>query len=389
MFTILVTDWTVANICDGFTFDQAEGKGLYGLGGRLTIQPEYQRNYIYDKGGKDVAVIRSLLKGYPIGLLYFVKTGDDKYEVLDGQQRITSFGRFVNTTYPFGIEDNEGNYRYFNSLNKEDQEKILNTPLTIYVCEGTSSEIDEWFQTVNIAGVPLNEQERLNASYHGSFVTLARKEYSNSNNTNMNKWLTYIKGDPRRQDVLATALNWVSHGNVQEYMGKHRNDTDINELKTYFDSVIEWVNKLFDYTGAEMRGLPWGDYYEKYHSNAYNHDDFNTRISELLADSYVTNKKGIFEYVLGGETKPQLLQVRYFEESVKRSKYEQQTNDAKVLGISNCPLCAVGTNSNKTKIWPYKDMDADHVSAWSKGGATTIANCEMLCKIHNASKGNK
>lgn len=389
MKTELKTDWTVADICDGFIFDKTEGKGLYGLGGCLTIQPEYQRNYIYDKGGKDVAVVRSLLRGYPLGLLYFVKTGEDKYEVLDGQQRITSFGRFVNTTYPFGIEDEQGNYRYFDSLNKEDQEKILNTRLTIYICEGTAAEIDEWFQTVNIAGVPLNEQERLNASYHGSFVTMARKVFSNSNNSNMNKWLTYIKGDPKRQDVLATALDWVSHGNVQEYLSLHRNDTDINGIQTYFDTVIEWVDSTFEHTGSEVRGLPWGEYYDKYHLNAYNHDEINERVNQLLADPYVTYKKGIFEYVLGGERETQLLQIRFFDESTKRTKYAQQTADAKSGGVSNCPLCAIGNNANKTKIWAYKDMDADHVTAWSNGGSTDISNCEMLCRMHNLSKGNK
>jgi len=223
MKTTLVTDWTVGDICKGFTFSKAEGKGLFGLNGKLTIQPEYQRNYIYDKGGKDEEVIRSLMEGYPLGLLYFVKTDEDKYEVLDGQQRITSFGRFVNTTYPFSVPDDDGNPRYFDSLDEDIQKKILETKLTVYVCEGNASEIDKWFKTINIAGVPLNNQERLNASYYGSFVTEARKVFSNSQNANMNKWLTYIKGDPRRQEVLEVALEWVSKGNIQEYMSKTLN----------------------------------------------------------------------------------------------------------------------------------------------------------------------
>ena len=203
----LITTWTVKDLCAGFAFDKNEGKGLYGLNGKLIIQPEYQRNYIYDKGGKDVEVIRSLLKGYPLGLIYFVKNSDGKYEVLDGQQRITSFGRFVNSTYPFAVPDENDNPRYFDSLNPEEQEKILNTELTIYVCEGTSQEIQEWFEKINIAGEKLTPQELRNAAYHGPFVTLARKVYSNSSNANMNKWLTYIKGDPKRQEVLEKAHN--------------------------------------------------------------------------------------------------------------------------------------------------------------------------------------
>ena len=389
MKTTLRTDWTVGDVCEGFTYDKNEGKGLYGLNGKLTIQPEYQRNYIYDKGGKDVEVIRSLLRGYPIGLLYFVKVGEDKYEVLDGQQRITSFGRFVNTTYPFSVEDSQGNPRYFDSLSKDEQDKIINTSLTIYICEGTAQEIDEWFKTINIVGVPLNDQERLNASYHGPFVNLARKEFSNSNNANMNKWLTYIKGDPKRQEVLATALDWVSKHHVADYMSTHRNDTNIEEVKNYFTSVIDWISNLFDYTEKEVRGLPWGDFYEKYHNNSYDKKEINREVSVLMQDYHVQDKKNIFEYLLGNKEHPELLNVRYFDENIKKTKYNSQTSFATSMGISNCPVCAAGNNSNKTRIWKYEEMDADHVTAWSKGGATNISNCEMLCKSHNRAKGNR
>ena len=389
MKTTLTTDWTIKDICEGFAFSKSEGKGLFGLNGKLTIQPEYQRNYIYDKNGKDVAVIESLLKGYPIGLIYFVKTNEDKYEVLDGQQRITSIGRFVNTTYPFSVPDSAGNPRYFDSLAPEEQERILSTKLTIYICEGTASEIDEWFQTVNIAGVPLNNQERLNASYHGPFVTLARKEFSNSLNSNMMKWLTYIKGDPKRQEVLEAALEWVSRGNICDYMSKHRMDTSISELKDYFDSVIDWIGSIFDYTGKEVRGLPWGEYYEKYHQNPYNKPNITLQVAQFMSDPYIHNKKGIFEYILGGCTDTKLLEIRMFDDSTKRTKYQQQTTDAKAKGISNCPLCAVGHSATATKIWKMEEMDADHVDAWANGGSTDISNCQMLCKTHNQSKGNK
>lgn len=389
MKTTLITDWTVEDICKGFVFSKSEGKGLFGLDGKLTIQPEYQRNYIYDKGGKDVAVIESLLKGYPIGLIYFVKTEDGRYEVLDGQQRITSFGRFVNNTYRFSVPDEDGNPRYFDSLNTDEQEMILKTKLTIYVCEGSSTDIEKWFQTINIAGVPLNNQELLNASYYGPFVTAARRVFSNSGNSQMHKWQTYINGDPKRQQILEAALDWVSNGNIKEYMSEHRADTSIDELVNHFDDVINWIDSLFDYTDKEVRGLPWGKYYKKYHNTPYNRDELNKKVEELMAAPYVHNKKGIFEYVLGGYKEPKLLEIRLFEDSVKRSRYEMQTKKAKEEGKSNCPLCAAGTNNNSTKIWAYKEMDADHVTAWSNGGKTDIDNCEMLCRIHNQSKGNK
>lgn len=387
--TTLTTDWTVEDICKGFVFSKAEGKGLFGLNGKLTIQPEYQRNYIYDKGGKDVAVIDSLLKGYPIGLIYFVKTDEDKYEVLDGQQRITSIGRFVNNTYRFSVPDQEGNPRYFDSLNDDEQKKLLNTHLTIYVCEGPSSDIEKWFQRINVVGIPLNEQELLNASYYGPFVTAARKIFSNSNNPNMNKWQTYIKGDPKRQQILEAALDWVSDGDIKGYMAEHRPNDDVRELRNHFDAVIDWIDSLFDYTDKEIKGLEWGKLYKKYHNTPYKREDLNKKVEELMGDPFVHNKKGIFEFVLGGCQDHKLLEIRLFEDSVKRSKYEQQTKEARETGKSNCPMCALGTNNNSNRIWSFKDMDADHVTAWSNGGKTDISNCEMLCSTHNKAKGNK
>lgn len=388
MKTTLHTDWTVADICEGFLFSKSEGKGLFGLNGQLVIQPEYQRNYIYDKGGRDVAVVKSLLKGYPLGLIYFVKTKTG-YEVLDGQQRITSFARFVTDQYRFALPDDAGNPRYFKSLSDEEQEKILNTPLTIYVCEGSAKDIEEWFQTINIAGLPLTEQELLNAAYHGEFVNLARKVFANTNNPNMQKWQAYINGDPKRQQVLEAALDWVSNGHIREYMNEHRQDQNIDQLVNHFDSVIDWINNLFIEAHKEMRGLQWGRLYQEYHNTPYNKSKLNEKVAELMGDPRVHNKKGIFEYVLGGCTEPKLLEIRVFDETIKRAKYEEQTKLAKAAGHSNCPLCAISNNANATKIWDLKEMDADHVSAWSKGGPTNICNCEMLCRTHNQAKGNK
>lgn len=389
MKTRLETNLTIEDICKGFAFDKNEGKGLFGMDGRLVIQPEYQRNYIYDKDGKDVDVIVSVLKGYPLGLIYFVQNPNGMLEVLDGQQRITSLGRFVNTTYPFAVEDSAGNPRYFDSLSKEEKEKILKTSLTIYICEGTSQEIQEWFEKINIQGVPLTKQELRNAAYYGSFVTLARKVYSNNSNSNMNKWLTYLKADPKRQEVLEIALDWISNGDIEGYMSQHRNDTNIDELTNHFDSVMNWIGSVFDYTDKEVKGLPWGEYYRKYHTNAYSKTVVNDRVNQLMSDPFVHNKRGIFEYILGGETDTKLLSIRVFDDATSRSVYQKQTNEAKVNDTSNCPLCAIGHSVNAKKIWEFKQMDADHVNAWSKGGSTDISNCQMLCKTHNQAKGNK
>lgn len=388
MKTTLITNWTVRDICKGFIFDRNEGKGLFGLDGQLVIQPEYQRNYIYGDGKRDVAVVESLLKGYPLGLLYFVKNSDGMYEVLDGQQRITSFARYVNNSWPFAIEI-DGKPRYFDSLDTNQQQRIANTPLTIYVCEGNPSEIQEWFETINIAGVPLVKQELRNAAYHGPFVTIARETFSNTANANMNRWQTYVSGNPKRQAILETALDWVSEGNIDDYMAKHRNDTNINELKNHFDTVVDWVDSVFDYTGNEMCGRDWGRLYREYHKNAYSKDKVTARVNTLLDDSQVTDKKGIFEYVLGGEQDSRLLNIRVFDKKTIRAVYRMQTTEAEKNKTSNCPLCAIGHDSNAHRIYKESEMDADHVTAWSRGGATDESNCQMLCKTHNRAKGNR
>jgi 5-methylcytosine-specific restriction endonuclease McrA len=389
MKTTLRTDITVRDICEGFVYSELEGKGLFGLSGTLTIQPEYQRNYIYasDGGKREMAVIDSVLKGYPIGLIYFNKVADNQFEVLDGQQLITSLGRFC--TGKFAILDENGHPQYFSGLAANRREEILKTKLLIYECEGTETEIKEWFKTINIVGVPLNDQELLNAVYSGPFVTLAKEEFSNSQNANIQKWSAYIKGTANRQDFLECALDWVSKGNIGEYMSEHRQDTNINELKNYFNSVIDWVSGVFMDVEKEMCGLEWGRLFETYRNQPYNPQKVSEQVHQLYADPYVKSRKGVFEYILGGLTDTKLLDVRVFDDATKRTVYEKQTSEAEKNNTSNCPLCALGHDANKTKIWSLKDMDADHVTAWSKGGATNKANCEMLCKTHNRAKGNR
>ncbi|OGH45724.1 MAG: HNH endonuclease [Candidatus Levybacteria bacterium RIFCSPLOWO2_02_FULL_39_26] len=389
MKTILKTNITVQEICDGFVYNELEGKGLFGLAGKLTIQPEYQRNYIYasDGGKREMAVIDSVLKGYPIGLIYFNKVSDSNLEVLDGQQRITSLGRFMSDK--FAIRDENGMEQYFGGMAKDKKTKILETKLLIYECEGTESEIKEWFKTVNIAGVPLNNQELMNAVYSGPFVTLAKAEFSNSQNANIQKWSAYISGSANRQDFLERALDWVSKGNIGDYMSSHRYEKNITELKTYFNSVIDWVSSVFIDVESEMRGLEWGRLYEQYHKQSYDPAKVSNQVQKLYGDPYVKDRKGIFEYIFGGSIDTRLLEVRVFDDAVKKSVYIAQTSVAEAKGKSNCPHCAIGHDANKEKIWRLDEMDADHVTAWSKGGATSIKNCQMLCKTHNRAKGNR
>lgn len=403
MKTTLKTNVTIRDLCQGFVYNEYEGKGLFGLSGKLVIQPEYQRNYIYANGKDDVAVINSLLNEYPLGLLYFVRVSksednikaediftdkdDAIYEVLDGQQRITSFGRFI--TDKFAIIGADGVPHYFSGLADDLKKLILDTTLTIYVCEGKETEIKAWFKTINIVGKPLNEQEIANATHSGPFVTLARAEFSNSQNANIQKWSAYINGDVKRQDFLKAALDWVSKGNIDSYMSKHRYQDNITELKSYFTSVIDWVSSVFIDVESDMRGLPWGTLYEKYHAKSYNPSEVHTKLQELYSDFYVKNRKGIYEYILGGCIDTKLLDVRIFDDVTKKTVYTKQTAKAQSEGVSNCPLCALGNDNNHSRIYKLSEMDADHVTAWSNGGATDISNCTMLCKTHNRAKGNK
>jgi hypothetical protein len=241
-------------------------------------------------------------------------------------------------------------------------------------------------------GIPLNGQELLNAIFSGKFVNTAKRVFSNSQNAEMQKWNYYIKGDVKRQDYLAEALKWICHNKnmtIDAYMSKHRHDNSINELENYFRSVIDWVSTTFTMVERDMCGLEWGRLYETYHNTPYSVDHLTARIGALQADDSVKCPRNIYEYVLGGENDKKLLDIRIFEESTKKVAYNRQTEVAKKKEVSNCPLCAIGDNTNRIRIYRLNEMDADHVTAWSKGGATSIDNCEMLCKTHNRSKGNR
>ena len=388
MKTIL-KPYKISDIVQGFVYNTLENKGLFGLDGRLTIQPEYQRNYVYAELNQEAGVIHSLLAEYPLGLIYFNKLKGNRFEVLDGQQRITSIGRFVNNK--FAIRDANGMEQIFTGLPKDKQALIMNSTLLVYECEGTESEIKDWFKTINIKGVPLTDQELLNAVYSGPFVNAGKAVFSNSNSAKISIWSKYISGKVIRQDYWERALEWVSKGkdNIGGYMSRHRNDKNIDGVKAYFDSVIDWASSTFIDLHTEMKNLEWGRLYETFHKNPYNPSKISKRVSELHADEYVTSKKGIWEFVLGSEKDTRLLEVRVFDNATKKSVYEKQTNSAKANGKSNCSDCILENKANKAKIWKLDEMDADHVQAWSKQGKTNLKNCQVLCSRHNKVKGNK
>lgn len=320
--------YTVKELCEGFAYSETDGKGLYGLAGKLTIQPEYQRNYLYSENNseKEVAVMNSVMKQYPLGLLYFNKLPDGRLEVLDGQQRITSLGRYL--IGKFSIMKNGDPYKIY-ALNKEEKELIENTKLLAYICEGTETEIKEWFEIINIGGIKLNDQEKLNAIYSGPFVSAARKEFSNKEDARIQKWGCFISGSANRQEFLQEALKWVSHGNIKDYMQEHRRDSNIKELKSYFNDVISWIEQTFDDIYPKMKGLNWGELYERYHTTPYDHIVVSKKVKELYDDPCIKDNKNVFEYVLGGCKDTKLLNVRVFDDNIKGRVYRKQTDEAK------------------------------------------------------------
>lgn len=401
MKTTLNTNITIQELCNGFYWNPNEEKGVNGWGGTLVIQPEYQRNFIYAEGdgSREKDVIYSILKGYPLGILYFNQTDKNKYEVLDGQQRITSIGRFCTNKFAIEYPEKSGRMYNYNSLDENLKSKIDNTKLIVDICNAdTEQELKEWFEKINIKGIELKEQEKLNATYSGKFVTLAREKFSSNKNVKP-EWDDYVSGNVNRQDYLHTALEWVALKNnvtISEYMGQHRNDDNITELLSHFETVINWIDSIFEEVKDEMRGLEWGRLYLQFKEIPLNPQKITKEINELYADESVISKKGIFEFVLSGgkdaaKNNPSImkfLNIRLFEKSTIKTVYSKQTEEAKKKGISNCPDCVIANGKNKTTIYNIKDMDADHATAWSKGGKTDISNCVMLCKYHNRSKGN-
>lgn len=350
---------TVGEIAEGYA-DNAE-EGVVGFGGKLDIRPKYQREFVYDEKKRN-AVIDTINKGFPLNVMYWVKNDGGNFEVLDGQQRTISFCRYVHGD--FSLDD-----RFFHNLTETEKRKILDYKLLIYFCEGNDREKLDWFRVINIAGEKLTEQELRNAAYTGPWLSDVKRIFSKTNCAAYNLAKDYVAGSPIRQDFLETALKWKS-GKPEDYMSAHQHDSDAHELWLYFQNVINWVKVIFPKYRREMKGLDWGVYYNEFHAVSYDTVKLEEQIATLMMDDDVTNKKGIYRYVLGGDEK--YLSIRAFTESMKRAAYERQR------GV--CPRCK--------KSFEFGEMQGDHITPWSRGGKTTAENCQMLCARCNREKSN-
>ncbi len=345
--------------------DSAE-EGVTAYGGKLDIRPKYQREFVYKDKQRD-EVIETVKKNFPLNIMYWVKKPDGNFEVLDGQQRTISIAQYV--AGDFSI-----NEKYFHSLTKDEQNKILNYELMIYFCEGKEREKLDWFRIVNIAGEKLTEQELLNSVYTGPWLSDAKLHFSKTNcvaHSLAGDKGQLMKGSPIRQELLETVLSWINNGKIEEYMSKHQHYKNADELWEYFQKVIEWVRKTFPNYRKEMKGIEWGELYNKFKDEKLDSEKLEKEISELMQDEDVTNHKGIYLYVLTRDEK--YLNIRAFNDKQKRNAYERQK------GI--CPKCK--------KHFKIEEMEADHITPWHEGGKTISENCQMLCKKDNRLKSGK
>lgn len=352
----------VSDLIEGYE-DSGE-RGVVGYGGKLDIRPPYQREYVYNPKQRD-AVMDTLVKHFPLNVMYWVRTGEDSYEVLDGQQRTLSICKYVNSEYSI-------NQRFYHNLTEDEKENILDYELTVYICEGTESEKLEWFKTVNIAGVKLSDQELRNAVYAGPFVSDAKRYFSQTDGAAYNHADGFMKGTPNRQDYFEQALKWITDRDgleeIEDYMSIHQNDSNANDLWLYFRSVIDWARMLFPVDRKEKTSVEWGYLYNRYKDNAYDADVFEEQIKRLMIDDDVTKKSGVYTYLFDGKEKH--LNIRAFTAIMKRSAYERQD------GV--CPVCK--------ETFKINQMEADHITPWHAGGKTNADNCQMLCKEDNRRK---
>lgn len=350
---------TVGELSEGYR-DNAED-GVVGLGGKLDIRPPFQREFVYKDKQRD-AVINTVTKEFPLNVMYWAVRDDGNFEVIDGQQRTISLCQYV--AGDFSI-----NGLAFHNLTKDKRQQILDYRLMIYFCSGTDSEKLEWFKTINIAGEKLTDQELRNAVYSGSWVSDAKRYFSKSNRPKIGD--DYLSGLANRQEYLETAINWISNGHIEDYMSKNQHEPNANELWLYFQSVINWVKAIFPKYRKEMKGVQWGILYNEFKDKKFDHKKLEQEVTKLMMDEDVTNKKGIYQYVLTRKEKH--LNIRAFTDNQKREAYERQEG---VCTVCNEPFEIYG-------------MEADHITPWHEGGKTTADNCQMICKDDNRRKSGK
>lgn len=349
-------------------YKDSHEEGVVAYGGKLDIRPKYQREFVYNGKQRD-AVIETIKNNFPLNVMYWVKTGEGNFEVLDGQQRTISIGQYINGDFSLSGFN-------FHNLTDEEQKQILDYELMIYFCEGTDREKLDWFKIINIAGEKLTDQELRNAVYTGPWLSDAKLKFSKTGCAAYhlaNDGGALVSGSPIRQEYLETALSWINNGEVADYMAKHQHDKNANELWAYFQELIAWVRKIFPNYRKEMAHVNWGELYNEYKGKKLNAAKLETEVKELMQDEDVTKKSGIYSYVL--TRKEKYLSIRAFTDKMKREAYERQN------GI--CPMC-----KGKKKHWDISEMEADHVKPWIEGGRTIAENCKMLCKEHNRTKSD-
>lgn len=374
MMTIKQLEVTIGEITKGYINN--EEQGVRGYNGLLDIRPPYQREFIYNEA-EQRAVINTVLNEYPLNVMYWVKRSDDAecpYEVMDGQQRTLSLCQYV--AGKFAVD-----FKYFDNQPADDQKKILDYKLTVYVCEGKESEKLEWFKTINIAGKPLNEQEIRNAVYAGPFVSDAKHHFSKSNCGAYRLGKDLVNGSPIRQDFFKKALEWMAehetrNGKLQSavgYMAIHQHDKNAIPLWTYFQNVLNWAISTFNIKKFKiiMKGVDWALFYDKYHEQPLDIKAMEDRISDLIGDDEIQKPNGIIPYVLTGDER--YLDLRTFKDKVKKAIWEKQNH--------KCAICG--------KEFDFELMEGDHIKPWREGGRTDIKNCQMLCRQCNRSKGCK
>lgn len=365
----------VDDLCKGYT-DDSEG-GVFAYNGKLTVRPAFQREFVYKDKQRD-AVIESIRNNYPLNVMYWSKTSDDTFEVLDGQQRTISICQYINKDYSI-------NHRFFHNLTEDEKKQILDYELSIYVCDGTEKEKLAWFRVINTAGEVLTNQELLNATYTGPWLSDAKMHFSKRNCAAGQMADGYLKGNSIRQEYLEKVLLWIADRDKletgEDYMAKHQNDDDANDLWVYFQTVINWAKTIFP---VKRKGITdsqdWGILYNKYHNRQYNSNTLDEETKKLIMDDDVTSKSGIIPYVLSDKTKydEKTLSIRGFTEAQKMRAYEKQAH--------KCPYCV---KNGVDKEYKFEEMQGDHIIPWSQGGHTTDDNLQMLCQKCNNNKSDK
>ena len=371
----------IADVVDGYV--DSDEKGVSGYGGKLNIRPAYQREFIYGERERN-AVIDTIFAGFPLNVMYWVKNADGTFEVLDGQQRTISLCSYHSGEFMHVVD---GALRGWANLTSSQRDRFLNYELQVYICEGTPEEILKWFRIINIAGMKLTDQELRNAAYHGPWLTEAKKRFSKSSCVAAKLGGDYVSGNPIRQELLETVLEWIASRDglkggadkdpVAEYMAIHQNDANCDDLWGYFQDIIHWIQKVFPKYRKQMKGLPWGILYNEHRDDKLSATELEAEIARMMKDSDVQKKPGIWPYLLTGDER--YLSIRQFDDNTKATVYERQG------GHCANPECTHG----KEKVWELEEMEADHIVPWSKGGHTVIENCQLLCRDCNRRKSAK